>query len=305
MNNATPSLRGPLRTLLVAVLALLAGFTLAACTSPTSGSLPDYAPESGATQAAPAAPADGTTDAAGSAERQVTRTAALTVTVPDPTAAAQRVREVTTGLGGYVTSEQVTTLNAGAQPTATLTVSVPADKLDQVLTDLAGIGELAYRQVDATDVTDAIIDVDARIRTLEASIARISALMERAGTVTEIAQVESELSSRQAELERLRAQQAAYATAVERSTITVTLQTPSDAVAANPFLDAFADSWAAVGASARFLLLLVGALTPFALVGGLVAGITWLVVRRRVRRPAQRDPQREDPQREDPQTPQP
>ena len=140
MNNATPSLRGPLRTLLVAVLALLAGFTLAACTSPTSGSLPDYAPESGATQAAPAAPADGTTDAAGSAERQVTRTAALTVTVPDPTAAAQRVHEVTTGLGGYVTSEQVTTLNAGAQPTATLTVSVPADKLDQVLTDLAGIG---------------------------------------------------------------------------------------------------------------------------------------------------------------------
>lgn len=298
MNTATPSrrrpLRRPFRSLVMLVLALVAGLSLAACTSP-SASLPDSAPAGGATQAA-SAPEDSTNrDASGSAERQVTRTAALTVTVADPTAAAQRVHEVTSGLGGYVTYEQVTTLNDGAQPTATLTVSVPADKLDQALTDLAGVGELAYRQVDATDVTDAVIDVDARIRTLEASIARISALMERAGTVTEIAQVESELSSRQAELERLRAQQAAYATAVARSTISITLQTPSDAVVTNPFLDAFADSWAAVGASARFLLLLLGALTPFALVGGLIAGITWLVVRRRVRRPTPPAPPRENP----------
>ena len=133
----------------------------------------------------------------------------------------------------------------------------------------------------AEPVTDEVVDTDARIRVLEASIARVTALMDRAGTVTEIAQVESELARRQAELESLTARQEYLSTITERATVWVTLQSaPVDTT--NPFRAGLLGGWDALGASARALLVVVGALLPFAAVLALVGGpVVWWLSRRR------------------------
>ena len=278
---------------LLIVTLVVAAMILSAC---SSGGSPAYEPN------APSMPADGgTADRAGGGaigyapdgapdvseaggDRHVARTASVTLEVPDADAAAMRIRELTASRQGYVTWESVAVREAGSSNAySTIVVSIPSADLDAFLVDVAEVGTLRHRELTADDVTTAVVDVEARIRTLRASIERISALMERAGTVTEIAQVESELSKRQSELESLLAQQKHLSTITERASVQVALvSTPVDTT--NPFWSGLLGGWDALGASARALLVAVGALLPFIVVLLVVGGpILWLVLRRRRR----------------------
>lgn len=271
MNTQTTSVR--------VAAALTALFLLAGCSGPgvSDGARSAPVPQQAVPAGVPAAaPADGATDAAQpyqTDERQVARTAALTVVVPSPVDAAARVREIASAHGGYVTREEVR--SQGERPTGTVVVSVPADQVDATLKDLAGLGELAQRSQTATDVTDKVVDVDARVRTLQESITRTRALMERAGSVAEIAAVERELTTRQSELESLLAQQKALRDRVARTPITVTLTTTQPGVTSNPFLDGLRGAWEALQSSVRVVLVILGFLLPWAVIAALV----WFPVR--------------------------
>ncbi|WP_342372373.1 DUF4349 domain-containing protein [Propioniciclava soli] len=279
---------------LAAALMLLAG-----CSSPagtdTAASRPAL-PSVGEVYPGDAADASGAEEGSGGApvgagderaQRQVARSASVTVATPDAAAAAQRVRDIAAHRSGWIASEYLGMQQDGTRPSeAHLTLSVPADALDATLDDLATVGTLLNRSILAADVTDMVVDVDARIRSLEASIARVEALMERAGTVAEIATVEKELASRQSELEVLRSQQAYYASITQRASVDVALTAPATA-SANPLWAGLLGGWDALGASARLLLVVVGALLPFAVVALLIAApVVWFVRRRRTRRDA-------------------
>lgn len=270
------------------VTLIVVSLIVSACTSGGSGapgvgaSLP-YAPANGdAAGGDTSGREQGDIAAATDDERKVARTASITLEVPDADAAAIRVRELTAAREGYVTRESLSVRESGSSHAwATIAVSIPAAELDAFLADIAGVGAVRHRELTADDVTDEVVDTDARIRVLEASIARVTALMDRAGTVTEIAQVESELARRQAELESLTARQEYLSTITERATVWVTLQSaPVDTT--NPFRAGLLGGWDALGASARALLVVVGALLPFAAVLALVGGpVVWWLSRRR------------------------
>lgn len=293
--------RGPARArtwcaVVTALFCLLAA--LAGCSSPSAPG--SYAAPDAPQEAAGGAAGDVASGAAGSsAERQVARTASVSVATSDAEAAAQRVREIAAAHDGWLTYEHLSAREDGARPgQANMTVSVPSDQLDAALTDLAGVGTLLSRSIQAMDVTDAVVDNDARIRSLEASIERISALMERTGSIAEIATVEKELASRQSDLESLRAQRQYYASIVERATIEVALMAPATA-SANPFVAGLLSGWDALGASVRAVLVLLGALLPFAVVGAAIAApILWWVRRRRARSAQASDPQAPSPDAE-------
>lgn len=270
---------------LVATL-VVAALVLGGCSGGGSSGAPQVAsyPADGAADTADheAAPAGGSDMSEAGGERHVARTASITINVSDANAAAARIRELTASREGYVTRESVSIREAGGGKTSsTIVVSIPTADLDAFLADVAEVGTVQRREVTADDVTTAVVDVEARIRTLRASIERIGALMERAGTVTEIAQVETELSKRQADLESLLAQQKHLTTITERAGVRISLvSAPVDTT--NPFWSGLLGGWDALGASARGLLVIIGAVLPFAVVL-LVVGvpIAWLVARRR------------------------
>ena len=257
--------------------AMAPGYEPGVASMPADGS-PDREGGGGIGYAPPGGP--DVSDASG--DRQVARTASVTLEVPDADAAAMRVRELTASRQGYVTWESVAVRESGSSNAySTIVVSIPSADLDAFLVDVAAVGTLRHRELTADDVTTAVVDVEARIRTLRASIERISALMERAGTVTEIAQVESELSKRQSELESLLAQQKHLSTITERASVQVSLvSTPVDTT--NPFWSGLLGGWDALGASARALLVVVGAVLPFIVVLLVVGGpVLWWVRRGR------------------------
>ena len=229
-------------------------------------------------------PADGKTPTVG--ERKIARSASVSITVNNAMDAASELARLAASLGGSITSESLSLDTERAQMSYVV-VSVPAARLDEALSSLAALGEITSRVIESSDVTDAVVDVDARIKTLRESIARLQALMKRAGSVADIAAVESQLTSRQSDLESLLAQQKALGTMVEKSLITVSLTARDTAPPATQrgFLSGLAAGWDALLATGRILLTGVGASLPFLGVALIVATPVWYWLRRRRRAP--------------------
>ncbi|WP_369375603.1 DUF4349 domain-containing protein [Streptomyces sp. cg36] len=247
---------------------------------------------SGASGKAPAAPAGG---AAGRAAQPVpsgavhiVRTAELGVEVPDVARALDAARTASTAAGGFVGSED-TVRDEHGRVTSHAVLRVPEDRYDGVLAALSGAGKVRERRASAQDVTDQVVDVESRITTQRASIARVRALMDRAGGLSDVVALEGELSHRQADLDSLLAQRASLQDRTSLATITLTLVgkgAPQKDDGGPGVLDAFAGGWRAFVGAARWTVIVLGAVAPFA--GATAAGYAlWrLVVRARKARRA-------------------
>lgn len=210
------------------------------------------------------------------AQREVIRTAELDIEVDDVEQVGAEVRRRSEGVGGYLQQE-----NAYRTGT-TMTVRVPAAKLDQVLGELSGLGRVTSRSQQTQDVTDQLVDTRSRIDSKRASVQRLRTLMERAETVDEIVSIESELTSRETELDSLERREAALAGQVELATVTVRLDRP-DTVADEDtgFLAGLFGGWRTLSEIGAFLLTAFGAVLPFAAALAVPAAAAWLLLRRR------------------------
>ncbi|MGP4015165.1 DUF4349 domain-containing protein [Saccharopolyspora sp. 5N708] len=218
----------------------------------------------------------GTTSSPTVGPREVIRTAELEIEVNEVEQAGAEVRRRSEAVGGYL--EQENARSAGT----TMTVRVPAAKLDQVLGELSGLGRVTSRSQQTQDVTDQLVDTRSRIDSQRASVQRLRTLMERAATVEEIVSIESELTSRETELEALQRRAAALTGQVELATVTVRLDRPG-AVADDDtgFLAGLFGGWRALSTVGAFLLTAFGAVLPFAVVLAVPGTAIRLLLRRR------------------------
>jgi hypothetical protein len=214
-------------------------------------------------------------------ERQIARTAQLTIGVRDVSAAAAQLRQIALAADGFIASERLETA-AGTYGESTVVLSVAADRLEQAMADAEKIGTVRSRSMTARDVTTQVVDVEARITTMRESIARIRVLMGKAGSLGDIANIEAELTRRQADLESLLARQKALKGQVERAPLTVTLfRDGTEPAPDNPFLRGLREGWEALAKSTAILITMLGALLPFAVVGAVLFWpIRWLFRRR-------------------------
>jgi hypothetical protein len=233
---------------------------------------------------------------------KLTKNASLDLRVKDVASGAARVRSIALGLQAQVLSEQIgkggpgdpVPLQEGSESSGdqtgfgTLTLSVPADKLDTALDQISKqVGTVLRRTTSSQDVTAQYVDTESRLKTMRASVERVRALMTQAKDIGQVVALESELSRRQADLESLESQLGALKNSVERSTLTVSLTTPASAPeTSNGFLDGLRSGWDAFTASASGLLTAIGAVLPFAAFVALIgAAVLWLLRRRRADQP--------------------
>ena len=106
---------------------------------------------------------------------------------------------------------------------ATITIKVPPNSLEDLISGLGGVGRLLDRTQTAEDVADQISDTTSRIATARASVERVRALLESATDLNAVVQIESELTVRETALEQLLASQRNLADRVALSTLTVVL----------------------------------------------------------------------------------
>lgn len=284
----------------VAALGLVGVMAVAGCSSQSreSGDNAQLGrPNSGAApEAASGAGSGGNADSGGMArqesarqnvpaqERHVVRTAALRVRVDDIFAASAGARGVAERFGGFVASEQTDTEEA------TLALKVATDRLDEALTALDDLGDVAHREQQAEDVTEQVVDIEVRIANQRASVERVRALLAEAKTVNEIMQIEEELTKRQAELESLEKRAATLAGQTELATVDVTFSSRGAPVVdeRSGFLAGLESGWNAFVTTATVMLTVLGALLPFLLALGLPVLAVLMLARRRQRQVAAR-----------------
>lgn len=213
-------------------------------------------------------------------ERQLVRTASVDLRSDDVLKAISQVKDKAQAVGGFAGQENST------KDRGTVTVRVPSSELDRVVKDLAGVGEVTRSEVRSEDVTDQLVDVEARIATQKASVERLRVLFERAGTTSEIAQIEGELTKRQSELESMQRRSESLKGKVALATLTVQVSTvpiaPPAPVEAG-FGSAFLSGWDAVVAVFKAITVVIGAVLPFVLVLALPVTALIYVLRRRKR----------------------
>jgi len=266
--------------------AVAVGFVLAGC---SAGERSGTAADSAGSGPVPAAPQQGSGKAGqekvtapqpGAADRKLARSARLELTATKVVDVVAQARGIAQGAGGYTGQEST------GDEVATLNLAVPADRLDGVLDQLSHLGSsLVKRELNTQDVTEQVIDVEARLATQRASVERIRALLARATSVSEIASVESELTSREAALESLEQQRNSLAGSVAMATVAMTIR----GVAAPPppsedrsgFFGGLAGGWHAFLVFGGGLLTVLGAVAPFLLFLVPLGWLGWWLHRRR------------------------
>ena len=244
-------------------------------------------PSVAAPTAAPAADVDQSVALAQAAGRQVIFTARLQVEVADVFSAAAEAKRLATATGGFLFSERSVETESSAQPQSEITFKLPPERFGAVMDDLARLGRERGRQVDASDVTAQLVDLDARLKSAEASLDRVRKLLGDAKTVPEIISIEGELTKRETAVEQLKGQLNQISRPVEFATLTVTfgqkLASANDDDLPGP-LDALAASARALLLVLFVVVLVLAVLLPFIpllVLGGWVARF----VSRRLRRP--------------------
>jgi Domain of unknown function (DUF4349) len=208
-------------------------------------------------------------DTAGPRAQRVS--ASLTVEVANPDAvsrAAQDALDLTRSLGGYVVSSSVAT---GEQGSASLTVRVPVDRVQDAIAGLSGLGRIVSQQVTIDDLQQNLDELTHRQASVLGQIARIRA---RLDSETLDAQTEAVLRTRLGilggELRALRQGISSTEAEARMSTIQLAVVTPgaSGAVAPASRIDRTIDEALGVLAWEGVIALgLLIVLAPFALVG--------------------------------------
>ncbi len=217
--------------LLALVLVLAAACAAAPATSQFSNIGNNLRDSSGnAALSAPAAipaPGVGTTPEKGvptvvTAQRNLILTASVVMKTQDPWATADKARAIATGLGGDILAMSQT--GQGENRSALLTFRVPSDRFDEALRQLKLLdGDVVTSSVEAKDVTDQFIDLQARLVAKQAEEARYLQLFPQAKTVDETLKIDAALGNVRTQIEQLQAQINSIKTRTDFSTITMSV----------------------------------------------------------------------------------
>jgi hypothetical protein len=295
------SLAGLAVTLLAASLAVAGCGSGSSSDSGTTSSARDGA-AAGDAKAPEAAGGSGSNSSSSNSSKKtdlatsyIVRTATLTVETKNVADALAKARTLVTGAGGYVGDES-TSLDEDGLEHSRVQLKVPGDGYEQMLGDLAELGKLTDRKVNAQDVTSQVVDVQSRIKSQQVSIARLRVLMDKATKLSDVVTLESELTSRESDLEALEAQQASLKERTSMATITLVLTEPSAVAAPKKddgvwasVGDALGGGWHAFYATFRAILIALAAVLPFAALAA-ACWLVWRTLRRRTPAPPAPEP---------------
>ncbi|MEL6940612.1 MAG: DUF4349 domain-containing protein [Cyanobacteria bacterium J06598_1] len=183
----------------------------------------------------PQAPsADQTTNQNDAERPQLIKRANLVLSVESVEAGFEQVREIVAAQQGDVLS-----LNdqGDRQRRIGFTLRVPQARLDATLDALTEIGEVRSRSISTEDVSNQLVDIQARLSNARKSEAALQEIMSRSGEISDVLEVSRELSNVRQSIEQMAAQQKNLTTQVRYSTITLSLQS---AIALSPNKPAFA-----------------------------------------------------------------
>lgn len=155
------------------------------------------------------------------AERSVMRQATLAVQVDDLDKAEKAMKATIATKGGYIDKLDGDNL-AGEEPQLRLTIRVPEKSFEDILTDFETLGKRTQKSVTASDLTEQILDAEARLQQVERD--RSTLLVQGKGVP-----MNPGFDSMKDRIKELQAEKEALVLKASMSTINLTLQQKPDA----------------------------------------------------------------------------
>ena len=243
--------------------------------------------------------ADAANAASQAIERKIIRNANLTIEVASPTESQRKIFSAAESHGGFVVTSEMTqqTSEDKSKPemSVNLVVRVPALQFDQVMEEIRGVAKRVVQEKrTGQDVTEEFIDLEARMKNQKALEGQFLEIMKRAGKVEDALDVQTHLADVRTEIEKLEGRKRFLQNQASLSTITVTLQTPTQIVNAVGFWydvrSAFAEGVDVALAIILFLIRAVISLLPILVLIVLPAVLIARIFMKRVRsRPRKQD----------------
>jgi hypothetical protein len=156
-------------------------------------------------------------------QREIIRTASLTLLVDKIEASEKTITSLVKSWGGYVETTQSTNLDK-TNPRLIMTVRVPVAKFDQALEEFEGIGVRQDKTISGEDVTAHLADLDARIKNMKAQEETYRQILRQAKRIGEILEIQQQLTYIRNEIESIEAQRKVMRSLASLSTISITLQ---------------------------------------------------------------------------------
>ena len=219
----------------------------------------------------------------------VIRTARLQIVVKDFTTTRATVESIVTAANGFI--DHLTVSGDTSRVRAVQgTLRMPSDRLTDVLTRLRALGQVVEDTQGSQDVTDQIVDLDARLASARATEQRLTDLLRnRTGRLSDVLEVERELTRVRLDIERLDAEKTNMTRRVTYATVDVTISEERKETIAGPLslttrlkvaaLDGIESAFDSVAGVVLFAL----RAGPSLVFWGTLAGLTWLLFRRRFR----------------------
>ncbi len=139
-------------------------------------------------------------DARGGAQRMVIRTASLELTVDQPKAVSAMLIKRVEARSGFVVDSVA---RGESRASVKSTLRVPAEDFEVMLSEIRELGAVEREEIRGEDVTEQIVDLEARLRSQRKLEQRMLGLLDQSQDIEAILKVEQELSRVRTEIERM------------------------------------------------------------------------------------------------------
>jgi hypothetical protein len=150
--------------------------------------------------------------------RNVTVSAYLKLQVSDVNSAQLKLSQIALKYNGYVQSSSI--YEGGGY----VTLRIPVEKLEDALRDIRSLGKVEVEQRNVEDVTERVLDVETRLKSLKATESRLMDLLNKAESVKDIIEIEDKLSQVRQQIEWLEAMRRNLETMINYATVNVELK---------------------------------------------------------------------------------
>lgn len=159
-------------------------------------------------------------------QRAIVRTGRMEVEVSNFSESRDAIAAQAEQYGGYVSdSNRRLHRNGDANwSSGYVVLRVPSERYEAMQNDVRSEGTVVSESTETEDVTDQLVDLEARLTNLRDRRERLRTFYDRANDTEELLSVERELSEVQGEIERLKAQQRSLEQRVAYSTLRVELR---------------------------------------------------------------------------------
>ena len=160
-------------------------------------------------------------------KRMIIRIGTMSIEVEKFDDAAAKVTDIVKRNGGYI-SNTTSSQNSSGKKQGTLVLKVPADKYDGLIAEVSTVGKVMNQNINANDITEEYIDLEARLKTQRELEARLLKLLaEKTARLTDVVEVEQKLASVRQIIESIDGKMRHMRNQSEMSTLTLSLYEPA------------------------------------------------------------------------------